>query len=121
MKRILHEPFLSRFASGVTYPLQLASVSENHAALYAESLKNPERFWGDLARRRLRWVKEFDQVMDCNMREGRISWFKGGMLNVTGKSSGKGEGGGDGARDGARDGVQYSLSPPPSTLQPSKR
>ena len=43
-------------------------------------------------------MKEFDQVVDCNMREGRISWFKGGMLNVTGKSSGKGEGGGDGAR-----------------------
>ena len=58
-------------------------------------------------------MKEFDQVMDCNMREGRISWFKGGMLNVTGKSSGKGEGGGDGARDG----VQYS---PPSTLQEVK-
>ena len=39
-------------------------------------------------------MKEFDQVVDCNMREGRMSWFKGGMLNVTGKSSGKGEGGG---------------------------
>ena len=51
-------------------------------------------------------MKEFDQVMDCNMREGRISWFKGGMLNVTGKSSGKGEGGGDGARYRARDGVR---------------
>ena len=54
--------------------------------------------------------------MDCNMREGRISWFKGGMLNVTGKSSGKGEGGGDGARDG----VQYSLPPPPSPFNPPR-
>ena len=86
LKRVLHEAFPSRFATGVTYPLQLASVSENHAALYAESLENPERFWGDLARRRLRWVKEFDQVMDCSMREGRINWFKGGMLNVTGEN-----------------------------------
>jgi len=67
----------------VTYPLQLASVSENHAALYEESLKNPQRFWGDLARRRLLWIKEFDQVMDCNMQEGKISWFNGGILNVT--------------------------------------
>jgi acetyl-CoA synthetase len=42
-------------------------VSENHTALYEESLKHPEQFWGDLARRRLRWTKEFDQVMDCDM------------------------------------------------------
>ena len=69
----------------VTYPLQLASVSENHAALYAESLKNPERFWGDLARRRLRWIKEFDQVMDCDMQEGRFKWFIGGTINVSGE------------------------------------
>ena len=69
----------------VTYPLQLASVSENHAALYAESLKNPEQFWGDLARRRLRWIKEFDQVMDCDMQEGRFKWFIGGTINVSGE------------------------------------
>lgn len=69
----------------VTYPLQLASVSENHAALYAESLENPERFWGDLARRRLRWIKEFDQVMDCDMQEGRFKWFIGGTINVSGE------------------------------------
>ena len=39
-------------------------------------------------------MKEFDQVVDCDMQEGRINWFKGGMLNVTGKSSrAKGRGG----------------------------
>ena len=87
--RRLLNPFLrslslTRFSSNLTYPLQLASVSENHAALYEESLKNPEQFWGDLARRRLRWIKEFDQVMDCDMKEGRMNWFNGGILNVTG-------------------------------------
>ena len=73
-----------KYASSVSYPLELSSVSENHAAWYEESLKNPEAFWGDLARRRLRWIKEFDQVMDCNMNEGKISWFNGGKINVTG-------------------------------------
>ena len=87
LKQILHKPPLARFSSSVTYPLQLASVSENHAALYEESLKNPQRFWGDLARRRLLWIKEFDQVMDCNMQEGKISWFNGGILNVTGETN----------------------------------
>ena len=71
-------------SSAVTYPLQLSSVSENHAAVYEESLKNPEAFWGDLARNRLRWIKEFDQVMDCDMKEGRLSWFNGGKINVSG-------------------------------------
>ena len=71
-------------SSFVHYPIQLASVSEDHAALYEESLKHPEQFWGDLARRRLRWVKDFDQVMDCDMKMGSINWFNGGILNVSG-------------------------------------
>ena len=71
--------------STVSYPLQLSSVMENHAAIYEESLKNPEAFWGDLARRRLRWMKEFDQVMDCDMSKGSFKWFVGGTLNVAGE------------------------------------
>ena len=71
--------------STVSYPLQLSSVSPNHAALYEESVKHPELFWGDLARRRLKWFKEFDQVMDCDMTEGRISWFNGGKINASGE------------------------------------
>ena len=73
-------------ASGVSYPLQLSSVSESHAALYEESLKQPERFWGDLASRRLRWIKPFVQVMDCDMSSGHFKWFLGGTLNVSGES-----------------------------------
>lgn len=69
----------------VSYPLQLKSVSDQHGAIYQESLKNPEAFWGDLARRRLRWIKEFDQVMDCDMSKGSFKWFLGGVINVAGK------------------------------------
>lgn len=70
----------------VSYPLQLASVSAEHQALYEESLSNPEGFWGDLARRRLKWFKEFDQVMDCDMDKGEFKWFIGGEINVSGES-----------------------------------
>ena len=73
--------------NGVSYPLELSCVSKNHAALYEESLKHPEQFWGDLARRRLRWTKEFDQVMDCDMNSGQFKWFNGGKMNVTGLRS----------------------------------
>ena len=67
------------------YPLQLSSVSANHAAEYEESLKHPEQFWGHLARTRLRWIKEFDQVMDCHMEKGSFKWFQGGVINVSGE------------------------------------
>ena len=81
----LSRPLSSR--AGVSYPLQLSSVSESHASLYEESLKHPEQFWDDLASRRLRWTKKFDQVMDCDMRNGQFKWFVGGSLNVSGFSS----------------------------------
>eukprot|EP00731_Ephydatia_muelleri_P027666 Em0019g539a len=67
----------------VSYPIELSTVMENHASIYEDSLKNPEQFWGDLARRRLRWMKDFDQVMQCNMNTGQFSWFLGGRINVT--------------------------------------
>ena len=70
--------------SSVNYPLQLSSVSPDHAALYEESLKHPENFWGHLARTRLRWFKPFDQVMDCDMDKGDFKWFIGGEINVSG-------------------------------------
>ncbi len=71
-------------SNSVRYPLQLSSVSQDHAALYEESLKNPTDFWGHLAKTRLRWFKEFDQVMDCDMEKGQISWFNGGKINASG-------------------------------------
>ena len=72
-------------SSGVSYPLQLSSVSRDHAALYEESLRNPKDFWGHLAKTRLRWFREFDQVMDCDMEKGKINWFNGGKINASGK------------------------------------
>jgi len=55
-----------------------------YSQLYKESMENPERFWGSLARQSLNWIRDFDHVMDCDMEEGRITWFLGGKLNVTG-------------------------------------
>lgn len=68
-------------------PIEPHFVDSNHDALYAESINNPERFWGTLAKQRLRWMKDFHTVMDCDMNTGKISWFLGGKLNVSGKQS----------------------------------
>ena len=76
-----------RWSSGVSYPLQLASVTPQHAALYKESLENPARFWGDLARSKLHWMEDFTQTMDCDMSGDRLKWFLGGKINVSGEAS----------------------------------
>ncbi|XP_064402705.1 acetyl-coenzyme A synthetase 2-like, mitochondrial [Halichondria panicea] len=76
-------PSRLRWSSGVSYPLQLASVTPQHAALYKESLVNPARFWGDLARSKLHWMEDFTQTMDCDMSGDRLKWFLGGKINVS--------------------------------------
>lgn len=74
-------------SAGIRYPVKLDSVFANHTAVYEESIKNPETFWGELAKERLRWMKPFDRVMNCDMKEAKMSWFEGGQLNVSGKVS----------------------------------
>lgn len=69
----------------MSYPVDLAHVSASNAGWYEESLHDPERFWSSLARERVRWIKDFHTVMDCDMDAGKISWFLGGVLNVSGE------------------------------------
>ena len=45
----------------------------------------PEEFWGGIARSQLNWFKDFDSVMECDMRQAKFEWFKGGKLNAAGK------------------------------------
>ncbi|KAI8484374.1 PREDICTED: acetyl-coenzyme A synthetase 2-like, mitochondrial isoform X2 [Branchiostoma belcheri] len=54
-----------------------------HQDLYEFSLREPDTFWGTLAKSRLQWFRSFDRVSDCDMSEGRIKWFLGGQLNVS--------------------------------------
>lgn len=51
------------------------------------SLEDPETFWGVLARERLIWVKPHQTVKDCDFTQGRVRWFLGGQLNVSGEWS----------------------------------
>lgn len=60
-----------------------AARVRTHRDLYEFSLNEPEEFWGVLARSRLRWMKPFQRVMDCDMDLGSIRWFLGGTLNVS--------------------------------------
>jgi acetyl-CoA synthetase len=50
-------------------------------ALYRRSVSDPEAFWGELARERLRWMAPFEQVLDWQPPFAR--WFVGGTLNLS--------------------------------------
>ncbi|KAM3862881.1 acetyl-coenzyme A synthetase 2-like, mitochondrial [Diretmus argenteus] len=60
---------------------QLSSLS--YQDLHRVSLTDPDLFWGSAAAARLRWIKPFHQVRDCEISSGKISWFLGGKLNVS--------------------------------------
>lgn len=68
------QPDLSSHFAGKTY-----------ADLYELSVKDPETFWGSIAKERLAWTKPFGQVTDCDLSSGKINWFLGGQLNVSGE------------------------------------
>ncbi len=56
---------------------------DQYRTQYQASLDDPEAFWGHLARTELAWVRPFDQVQDNDWTTGLISWFRGGLLNVS--------------------------------------
>ena len=53
-------------------------------AMYARSLKDPDGFWGEEAKR-LDWIKPFTKVQDVSWDPDNLSikWFEDGTLNVT--------------------------------------
>ncbi len=55
---------------------------EEYRALYERSIKDPERFWSELADH-LYWYKKWDRVLEYDFDKPNISWFKGGKLNVS--------------------------------------
>ena len=56
---------------------------QDYQRMYAESIEDPERFWGRIARR-IDWVKEYSQVKDSSYAadDCHIRWFSDGKLNV---------------------------------------
>jgi len=61
--------------------LQIKSFEE-YKEKYAQSIKNPEEFWADVAENFL-WHKKWDSVLEWNFKEPKVEWFKGAKLNIT--------------------------------------
>ena len=55
---------------------------DEYKAMYEESLKNPDAFWGQKAKEFLVWQKDWDTVLNYDFHKATIEWFKGGVLNA---------------------------------------
>ena len=65
------------------YPIGEAHVNslEAYQERYAESIKDPEAFWENIAER-LTWYKKWDTVQDYDFVKAQIKWFEGASLNA---------------------------------------
>ena len=52
---------------------------EQYEQLYAESIDNPDKFWGEAACE-LHWFKKWDRVLEWNLPDAK--WFVGGKTNI---------------------------------------
>lgn len=55
---------------------------EEYQAAYAESVNNPEGFWGSIAEN-FTWREKWNKVLEWNFEEPSVKWFIGGKLNIT--------------------------------------
>ncbi len=56
---------------------------EEYQELYRKSIEDVESFWSEQAREYLSWYKPWERVLDYDLIEGHISWFKGGKINAS--------------------------------------
>ncbi|KAL1878113.1 hypothetical protein VTK73DRAFT_8074 [Phialemonium thermophilum] len=50
--------------------------------LYEQSIRDPTKFWGRLARELVTWTRDFETVQNGTLANGDVSWFLGGQLNA---------------------------------------
>ena len=54
---------------------------DEYLNLYKESIENPEKFFGDLAKENISWIEDFKEVHNSEFQEAK--WFVGGKTNIT--------------------------------------
>ncbi len=71
--------FPPRPAADLGMPLWYVDSMEKYRAMHDRSLKDPEGFWGGVARE-LHWFKPWDRVLEWTAPDAK--WFVGGRTNV---------------------------------------
>lgn len=77
---------LRRAASGPSGSVPAAGVQPaSYPTLRVQAAQQPAAFWGPLAQETLLWDTPYHTVWDCDFSSGKIGWFLGGQLNVSGE------------------------------------
>ncbi len=50
---------------------------------YKKSIKNPKKFWDKIADENFVWYQRWTKVVEFDMEEAKIKWFKNAKLNIT--------------------------------------
>ncbi|KAF6284064.1 acyl-CoA synthetase short chain family member 1 [Rhinolophus ferrumequinum] len=75
---------LRKVASGPPGSAPAAVQTASYPKLRVQAAQQPAAFWGPLARDTLVWDTPYHTVWDCDFSSGKIGWFLGGQLNVSG-------------------------------------
>ena len=50
---------------------------------YERSVKDPKKFWGNIAEENFVWEQKWSKVVNYDIDEARIEWFRDAKLNIT--------------------------------------
>ncbi len=70
------------------YPVDQKRFSNSHVndrkyrEMYESSVKDPDAFWGEYARKFITWSKTWKTVSSFDFNNAKISWFEGAKLNA---------------------------------------
>lgn len=70
---------------GVSAPAAATAQLGSYQAQSVQAAREPAAFWGPLARDTLVWDTPYHTVWNCDFSSGKIGWFLGGQLNVSGE------------------------------------
>ena len=51
--------------------------------MYEDSINDPESFWATQASLQVDWIKQPNEIISYDMREGKVEWFNDGKLNAS--------------------------------------
>jgi acetyl-CoA synthetase len=77
---VLHEERVFPPPKSFSAKARIKSLAQ-YRALYKESIREPEKFWGRAAREELVWFKPWKKVLQWKLPNAK--WFAGGQLNVS--------------------------------------
>ena len=55
---------------------------EQYFKHYNKSIREPRKFWGKIAEENFTWYQQWDKVVDFDMAEAKIQWFKEAKVNI---------------------------------------